>query len=102
MAAGEAAARASSTQQQQPNGAAQITIGNFAFNPKMLNVAPGKTVTWVNHDDVPHRIMSANNGFPPSSVLDTKATYGATFAKPGEYPYFCSIHPTMTGKIVVG
>jgi 3',5'-cyclic-AMP phosphodiesterase len=109
MAEGEAAARASvvsasapATQPQQANGNAQISIDNFAFNPKVLNIAPGKSVTWINRDDVPHRIRSANDRFAPSAVLDTKASYVATFPKAGQYPYFCSIHPTMTGKIVVG
>ncbi len=106
MAAGEAAARASvtpvnasSTQTQRAEGNGQITIDNFAFNPKTLTVAAGKTVTWENHDDVPHRIKSANDRFASSGVLDTKASYAATFSQPGQYPYFCSIHPTMTGKI---
>jgi plastocyanin len=58
-------------------------------------------VTWANHDDVPHRIHSANNNFAPSTVFDTKAAYTVKFAKPDEYPYVCSIHPTMTGKVVV-
>ena len=102
MAEGEAAARASAS--SAPAQAAvndQITIANFAFTPKALTVAAGKTVTWVNHDDTAHRIKSANNQFASSPVLDTRASYPATFAKPGEYPYFCSIHPTMTGKIIV-
>ncbi len=108
MAAGEAAARAAAppasgaAQQQQANSNGQITIDNFAFNPRVLKIAAGKTVTWANHDDVPHRIKSANDHFAGSPVLDTRGTYGATFAKAGEYPYFCSIHPTMTGKIIVG
>lgn len=102
MAQGEAAARASAS--KAPVQAAvtdQITIDNFAFSPKALTVAAGKTVTWVNRDDTAHRIKSANNQFASSPVLDTRASYPATFAKAGEYPYFCSIHPTMTGKIIV-
>jgi plastocyanin len=105
MAQGEAAARAASVSTTQPkpaSGSGQISIDNFSFSPKVLTVAPGKTVSWINHDDVPHRIFSANGRFAPSPVLDTRASYIATFAKSGEYPYFCSIHPTMTGKIVVG
>jgi Icc protein len=108
MSAGEAAARASaattagSAAQTQPGQAdGQITIDNFAFTPKLLTVAAGKSVTWSNRDDVPHRIKSANDRFASSSVLDTRASYNATFSKPGEYPYFCSIHPTMTGKVIV-
>ena len=107
MAAGEAAARASAvaaapTASQAAGAGNQITIGNFAFAPKVLKVVVGQTVTWANHDDVPHRIQSANSKFPSSGVLDTKATYGTKFSSPGEYPYYCSIHPTMTARIVVG
>jgi plastocyanin len=58
-------------------------------------------MTWANHGNVPHRIQSANTKFAPSTVLDTKAAYTVKFSKPGEYPYFCSIHPIMTGKVVV-
>jgi Icc protein len=102
MAQGEAAARASASKAPAPAAVTdQITIDNFAFSPKALTVAAGKTVTWVNRDDTAHRIKSANNQFASSPVLDTRASYPATFAKAGEYPYFCSIHPTMTGKIIV-
>jgi plastocyanin len=102
MAQGEAAARAAAS--SIPAQAAvndQITIANFAFTPKALTVAAGKTVTWVNRDDTAHRIKSANGQFASSPVLDTRASYPLTFAKAGEYPYFCSIHPTMTGKLIV-
>ena len=102
MAAGEAAARAKATPSQQAPVSGQIGIDNFAFTPKELKVPVGKSVTWVNRDDTAHRIASANNKFAPSPVLDTRASYVATFAQAGEYPYFCSIHPTMTGKIIVG
>ncbi len=107
MAAGEAMARAaahatSSASAQTTSGSAgAIGIDNFAFTPKVLRVAAGERITWTNHDDVPHRIQSANGKFAPSSVLDTKGTYTLSLGKPGEYPYFCSLHPTMTGMIVV-
>ncbi|MGH7655501.1 MAG: cupredoxin domain-containing protein, partial [Gemmatimonadaceae bacterium] len=78
-----------------------IGLENFAFVPKTLTVRPGTTVTWVNHDDVPHLIISTTGKFPNSKVLDTDQTHVAIFDTPGEYPYFCSIHPTMVGKVVV-
>jgi plastocyanin len=102
MAAGEAAARANATASPRANANGQISISNFAFAPKELRVPVGKSATWVNRDDTAHRIQSADNKFSSSPILDTRATYVATFAKAGEYPYFCSIHPTMTGKIIVG
>jgi plastocyanin len=105
MAAGEAAARASSPQPSSANtnsaDAGAITINNFAFTPKLLRVHAGQRVSWLNHDDEAHRIVSAQRSFAPSPVLDSKATYSVTLATKGAYPYFCSLHPTMTGEIIV-
>ena len=78
-----------------------IGIDNFAFAPRALTVKAGTTVTWLNRDDVPHLIISSTGKFANSKVLDTDQKHTVTFAVPGEYPYFCSIHPKMVGKIVV-
>jgi plastocyanin len=96
-AAGPARADASASKP----GSAQIGIDNFAFTPRELTIRAGQSVTWTNHDDVPHRIQSANRAFAPSAVLDTKGVYALMLPTAGEYPYFCSLHPTMTGKILV-
>jgi plastocyanin len=109
FAAGEAAARAraGSAGSASAGGAAatsapgDVSIDNFAFNPKTLTIPAGSKVTWRNKDDVPHRIQSTNNKFQPSPVLDTKGVYSIDLKESGEYPYFCSIHPVMVGKIVV-
>ncbi len=82
-------------------GVGEIGIENFTFAPKIITVALGTRVTWVNRDDVPHQIVSTAKRFPPSAVLDTGERYTRTFDARGRYPYFCSIHPTMTGEIVV-
>ena len=66
----------------------------------MLVVAPGTTVTWTNADDSPHTVREKDGKFK-SAALDTDDKFSQTFAAPGEYEYFCSIHPYMTGKIVV-
>jgi 3',5'-cyclic-AMP phosphodiesterase len=79
----------------------EIGIDNFAFNPKTLTVARGTTVTWINNDDVPHVIVSPRGRFPVSPVLDTNGRYSATLKEAGTYDYFCSVHPVMTGQIVV-
>ena len=104
MAAGEAAARASAPS-AAPSAATDqrglVAIANFAFTPKMIEIAKGERITWRNDDDVPHRIQSANMAFAPSSVLDTRASYDVTLTAPGDYSYFCSLHPMMTGSIVV-
>jgi amicyanin len=76
-----------------------IKIGNFTFGPQELKVKAGTTVTWANEDDIPHTVVSSNNF--RSKVLDSDDTYAFTFTTPGTYTYFCSLHPHMTGTIVV-
>ncbi len=84
---------------QQPQSA-EIKIDNFSFSPATLTVAVGTTVTWINRDDIPHRVAGTDGGFK-SKTLDTDDKFSYTFSKAGTYPYFCSLHPKMTGKIVV-
>ena len=78
----------------------QVKIDNFSFTPTTLTVAAGTTVTWTNSDDVPHTVVSDDKLFK-SKVLDTDEKFSYTFTKPGTYPYFCSVHPKMTGTVVV-
>lgn len=85
---------------QQAPAAAEVKIDNFSFSPATLTVAVGATVTWTNNDDIPHTVVSTDKVFK-SKVLDTGEKFTFTFAKAGEYPYFCSIHPKMTGKVLV-
>ncbi len=79
---------------------AAIQIDNFHYSPPMLVVPSGTTVTWTNNDDSPHSIREKDGKFK-SAALDTDDKFSQTFTAPGEYEYFCSIHPYMTGKIVV-
>jgi len=78
----------------------EIKIDNFVFSPNTLTVPAGSTIHWTNHDDIPHNVVSEDKSFK-SKVMDTDEGFSYTFAKPGTYTYFCSIHPKMTGKIVV-
>ena len=78
----------------------EVAIDNFTFGPTDLTVAVGTTVTWTNRDDIPHTVVSTDKVFK-SKVLDTDEKFSFLFSKPGTYPYFCSIHPKMTGKVVV-
>ena len=78
----------------------QVKIDNFSFTPATITVATGTEVKWVNHDDIPHNIVSDDKSFK-SKALDTDEAFTFTFTKPGTYTYFCSIHPKMTGKVVV-
>ena len=78
----------------------QVVVDNFSFSPATAKVPAGATVTWTNRDDVPHKIVSTESKFA-SSVLDTNEQFAFRFAAPGSYPYYCSLHPKMTGQIVV-
>src|SRR5262245_59344052 len=78
----------------------EVKIDNFSFSTPTLTVAAGTEVTWVNHDDIPHTVFSEDGSFH-SKALDTDDKYSFKFAKPGTYHYFCSIHPKMTGEIIV-
>jgi plastocyanin len=79
---------------------AEVKIDNFSFGPGTLTVSVGTAVTWTNRDDIPHTVVSTDGAFK-SKVLDTDEKFSFTFSKVGSYPYFCSIHPKMTGKVVV-
>jgi len=85
---------------QQASAPAEVKVDNFSFGPGTLTVAVGTTVTWTNRDDIPHTVVSTDGVFK-SKVLDTDEKFSFTFNKPGAFPYFCSIHPKMTGKVVV-
>jgi plastocyanin len=84
----------------QNTSANTVTIQNTAFNPATLNVQVGTTVTWINKDSVTHRVVS-DTGLFSSGDLTTGMSYNYTFNQTGSYPYHCSIHPSMTGTIVV-
>ena len=77
----------------------EVTIDNFTFSPAELTVKVGTTVTWKNHDDIPHTVVSA--GKFRSKTLDTDEGFSFTFTAAGGYKYFCSLHPHMTGMIKV-
>jgi len=78
----------------------KVNIDNFTFEPQKLTVKVGTTVTWTNRDDIPHTVASSTKAFK-SKVMDTDQSFSYTFSTPGEFAYFCSLHPHMTGTIVV-
>ena len=94
------AATSSSTGPAAPVAGNAVTIENFKFDPATLTVPVGSTVTWTNKDEEPHTIAAKDGSFH-SPTLDTKGTYSFTFTNPGTYDYICSIHPFMTGTVVV-
>jgi plastocyanin len=94
------AGSSSVTATDKPSAAATVKIDNFVFGPQTLTVPVGTTVTWTNSDDIPHTSVSTDGVFK-SKVLDTDEKFSYTFTKAGTYPYYCTIHPKMTGKVVV-
>jgi len=89
------------TANDQPSAAnAAVKIDNFVFGPPTITVPVRATVTWTNSDDIPHTALSTAAVFK-SKVMDTDEKFSYTFTKAGTYPYYCSIHPKMTGQVVV-
>jgi plastocyanin len=87
---------------QTKASAIEVKIDNFSFGPASLTVEVGTTVTWTNRDDIPHTVVSTDDAKTfKSKVLDTDEKFSFTFSKAGTYPYFCSVHPKMTGKVIV-
>jgi amicyanin len=95
-----ASASATTADSPAPQGGTAVAIADFKFNPATLAVPVGSTVTWTNQDEEPHTI-AAKDGFFHSPGMDTHGTYSFTFTTPGSYDYICSIHPFMTGTVVV-
>ena len=79
---------------------AAVSIKDFAFVPAVLNVSVGETVTWTNQDDDPHAVVANDKTFR-TRALDTGEVGSIVFSQPGEYGYYCSLHPHMTAKIIV-
>ena len=79
----------------------KIEIKDFAFNPRILTVKSGEKITWINRDEEPHTIVSVEKQFKKSNALDTDQEFTITAGAPGTYTYFCSVHPKMTGTIIV-
>ncbi len=77
-----------------------IVIDNFSFKPNVVTVAPGTRIVFRNADDLPHTVVIPGLQVK-SSMLDTDGSYEASFDKPGDYRYFCGIHPMMTGEVIV-
>jgi plastocyanin len=97
------AAHAQSAQaagQDSKGATVDVKIDNFSFTPPTITIPAGTTVKWTNRDDIPHTVVNDDQKFQ-SKALDTDDSYSYTFTKPGTYPYFCSIHPKMTGKVIV-
>ncbi len=80
---------------------ARVEIKDFHFKPMMLTVPAGTTIVFVNHDEEPHTVASVDGKFKRSHALDTDQEFTLTLTEPGDYGFFCTVHPAMTGKITV-
>ena len=84
----------------QPAATPTVHISNYTFGPQALKIRAGETVIWVNDDDIPHTVAAADKSFK-SKVLDTGDRFSFTFTHAGSVSYFCSLHPHMTGTVLV-
>jgi plastocyanin len=82
-------------------GQNKIEIKDFAFNPQTITVKSGEKITWINRDEEPHTVVSVEKQFKKSTALDTDQEFTVVAGSPGAYSYFCSVHPKMTGTIIV-
>jgi len=92
--------RSAATPSPSQPGTYTITIKNFEFTPRDLAIPPGSKVIWINKDEEPHKLSEVNSTFT-SQPLDTDGSFTYEFKSAGKYEYFCTLHPRMTGHIVV-
>ena len=81
-------------------GEAKVSIANFAFSPGEITIAPGESVTWTNDDGAPHG-LEFHDGAQGNDLLLPGTSFSRRFDQPGSYDYNCSVHPYMTGRVVV-
>ena len=94
--------RAARETSQDSKRLVEVKIGNFRFSPQAITVPVGTRLQWVNQDDAPHVVVGTQPDSPiKSPPLDTDEKYSVVLTKPGTYQYFCSLHPQMTGTVVV-
>lgn len=97
---GSAAGTAQAVSAASTGSEIEVKIDNFVFAPGVVTVKAGTQVTWINKDDIPHTVDSTEGKFK-SAALDTDDKFQFRFSEPGEYPFYCRMHPKMTGKIIV-
>ena len=83
-----------------PAPTAEVKIAKFEYGPKEITIAPGTKVVWTNADETPHTVTSNDKSFA-SKALDTDDKFEHVFAGEGDFTYFCTLHPFMTGVVHV-
>lgn len=79
----------------------EVSIEGFAFVPDPILIAPGTKVRWTNNDSVPHTVTSDLAGLFDSGTLQPGEKFDFRFDAPGSYSYTCTLHPSMTGTVIV-
>ena len=82
------------------SGGTQVTIAQMRFEPAVVRIKAGDTVTWRNSAAMPHTVTAKDSG-PNSGTLRSSQLFSHTFDKAGTYEYYCAIHPRMTAKVIV-
>ncbi len=82
------------------SGSGDVNVVDNAFGPASITVPAGSTLSWLNKGSLPHTVTARNGAFD-SGILVSGGRYSRTFATPGTYSYFCTIHPEMTGSVLV-
>lgn len=78
-----------------------VAISGFAFSPQTMTIDAGDSIQWTNMDSATHTVVSDTGSMINSGDLATGQSYTQLFTTPGTYTYHCSIHPDMTGTIIV-
>jgi plastocyanin len=78
-----------------------VVIKNFAFGPASLVVAPGTKITVLNQDRAPHTVTAVNKSFDSGTIPGGQRGEFTAPSSPGTYPYICTVHPSMTGALIV-
>jgi plastocyanin len=85
---------------QGPSGTTNVTIRDNQFSPQTVIIARGSTVRWSNNGSNIHTSVS-DGGHWSSGNLSPAQTHSHTFANSGTFPYRCTLHPGMTGTVIV-
>lgn len=78
----------------------EVYIQGSAFNPASITVAANTTIKWTNKDGMTHTVTSNTGVFNSGNML-VNGTFSFAFTTPGTYPYHCTLHPAMTGTVIV-
>ena len=90
----------SSNNTAPPSSSNTVSIVNMSFTPASITVSPGTTVKWNNNDNMTHTVTGDDNSFD-SGNISAGSSFSRTFSVVGTYTYHCTIHPSMTGTVVV-